>query len=125
DGAGDCVMAVTLTEDQLEQIRALLESGQIGGLVDPRLKPSRQLDDLRNGQFDPKNPKPTFFIHDVPLYAKNTNETFPYPRLLWRPDGVEVTVQDKNEHGRLVAAGYLEVAPVTTPETDEERAQRE
>lgn len=114
-----------LTQDQKAQILSLLESGQLGNLVDPRLQPSRQLDSLENGPFDPKNPKPTFFIHDVPLYAKNTHETFPYPRLLWRPDGIEVTVNDKNEHGRLMAAGYSETAPVTSHETDEERAQRE
>ncbi len=114
------------TPELLEQIRALVESGQIGSLVDPRLMPSRQLDDLRNGPFDPKNPKPSFFIHDVPPdLLRNNMQTFPYPRLLWAPNGVEVTVKDLKAHRQLVAEGYSEVAPNLAPETAEDKAKRE
>ena len=122
---------ITATPELLAQIAALVQSGQLGPLLNQnpaRQGSTRQHDDLSivpASQFDPMHPRQTFFIHDVPAYCKDNKKTSPYPKLLWSPEGVEAVARTEADHRRLEAQGYVVTAPHMDPETPEQRAQRE
>jgi hypothetical protein len=116
---------ISLTPELVAQIKALVESGAVQ-LTDPRITP---MGPLKNLNHDPAQKYvPTYFwsvgARDVPA-EWDTTATFPFPRLLWDVNGVEICVHDQKEMDAKVAAGYLLVSPMQKVETDDERFERE
>lgn len=113
-----------LTPDVIAQLQDLLRSGALdrSGRTPERWGPLHNL----NGEPTATFARPKFVWSAWPTPDQDTSKTYPYPRLLWNPEGVEITVYDEDAHAQHVAKGYLETNPGGgRPETPEERLQRE
>jgi hypothetical protein len=114
----------SLSPDQLAGLKA-----QLDGLSDTTgrspIRP-RQLHDLRLLP-TATDPRPLFIPSaEAPRNATDLTRTTPYPRLLFDADtGVDVTAQDAPHHRRLLAEGYVEIAPVLAPVAPLESVQAE
>lgn len=114
----------TLTPEDLQALKARLD-----GLTDTSgrspFRP-RQLHDLRERP-TADDPRPTFFWSaDKPRNASDLSKTTPYPRLMWSPDGTEVTVINSAQQAQLEKSGYVVTPPanaVAPNEADLIRAQ--
>jgi hypothetical protein len=115
----------TLTPEDLQALKARLD-----GLTDDTSGRSpfrpRQLHDLRERP-TAEDPRPTFFWSaEKPRNAGDLTKTTPYPRLMWSPNGAEVTVTTAKEQARREADGYVSTPPanaIVPNEADLVRAQ--
>lgn len=99
------------TPDQLAQIQELMRSGALTSGDGRSPNRPRQLTDLRLLP-TATDPRPLFLPSAESPRDQDVTKTFPYPRLLWSPEGEEITVYRASEHHERVNEGYSEVAPV-------------
>lgn len=104
---------MNVTPELLAQIQQLIAENKINADGRSPIRP-RQLHNLTLAP-TATDPRPLFIPSSEAPRDWDTFKTFPYPRLLWSPDGVEITVKTKTEHEQRLEDGYLEVAPSAVP----------
>lgn len=96
------------TPEQIAELKSALGMATDGSGRSPF--PKRQLDDLRLLPTK-DDPRPTFFWSAESPRGVDLTKTFPYPRLLWSQDGVEVVAENATQHHAFLEDGYVETAP--------------
>lgn len=117
-----------LTPEQLSalksQLDALANTGGRSSQFSKGVLPSnpRQLMDLRKL---PKadDPRPTFFW-STEESRDGLAEQPPYRRLMWAPDGTEITVYSEEEQTARLASGYVLIAPANAESPDPQESMR-
>lgn len=130
-------MPVELTQEQKDQLFAILrddpdlraELAQSLGdwHVVPNTRNRVNRGPLQNLNKRPSetDPRPLFVWSTEAPPDWETHKTYPFPRLLWSVDGVEIVVKTQKQMDEKVAQGYLLANPIQRAETDDERWQRE
>lgn len=116
-----------LSPELVAQFQEAIASGQIilgnpGGRSP--LRP-RQLHDL-NLPPTKDDPRPTFFWSaEKPRNDPFVHLTHEYPRLMWAPDGKEITVLSREAQAEKLKVGYLLVCPLSAVLDPMEELQRQ
>ena len=110
----------------LEALKSLIaeQPGVLESLVNDnrtRTLPGRQLHDLRLLP-TAKDARP-LFLPSAETPRDFVDRQLPYPKLLWRPDGTELTVKDRKQHDAMLAEGCLELCPTSRVLTPQERLE--
>ena len=109
-----------LSAEQIDQLRGLINGGinsfGLDALGRSPQKP-RQLTDLTLPP-TATDPRPTFFWSAEKSRYTDTARTTLYPRLMWSPSGVEVTVRDAKAEATHTAQGFVLLPPASIPAPD-------
>jgi hypothetical protein len=118
-----------LTLDQLAALKAKLDGlTSTAGRSPVRIGPYKDPRQLDNLTLTPTkdDPRPTFFwSSDAPRNVGDLTRTQPFPRLMWTPSGVEVSVASERAQRELEAEGYVLIAPVNAQAPDPMETMRQ
>lgn len=103
-------MPLNLSPELLQQIQAAIADGSLSVPTRSPIRP-RQLHDLRLLPTK-DDPRPTFFWSaEAPRDGVDLTKTTEFPKLMWSPEGQEITVPNADEQARYLQQGYALVAP--------------
>lgn len=119
---------LSLPPDQLDALRAVLNPNGVNDGRSPQHSKGvlasnpRQLLDLRKLP-SATDPRPTF-VWSAEESRDGQTQKPPYRRLMWAPDGREITIYSEKEERERIADGYVLTAPANAEEPDQQDAMR-